>query len=368
MIFKIVNLKLLFLFNPKRHWVLILIFACFLPHISLAIDKLNSENLGEFKMSPMAIQIQGIGQEKKGSQFQWVDSHIGLQWFNDSNWKTELQISSEDLRSRSVFFYPKSNEYNLLRFAYIQKDTEYANFSFGRMEVPFSRLKNHIGWTLPTVMEEISLWTNSDWGVAVQANHKAYETKAMVFNGEGESDSDKRLWFAGEWKYESESEFGVLVSGLTGETDTGSTDATGSGGPRSKAQSEFHLPFDPLVKSKIRFTQLAVFKKWNHSRIWGAVTKGDIFQNETKKSIQHSVIETLLANRDFGLFFRHEFWQPDFSDKNYWEKRISIGGRWTSSDRLVSGYLAVTKILEETEALANDKLVIGVRVQSDWIQ
>ncbi len=325
----------------------------------------SNEKLGEFEVDSFAIQTEWKGKEKQGSQFQWVHSYLGFNWKKEDDWLGHLSISSSDLRRRSVFFSPAEAEEAPLQEAYVQKSTEYFNLFMGRKEIPFFRFQKHLGWSFKTVLEDIGLWTKSDWGLGLYANHKAFETEFMIYNGEGGADQDKRLWFSGEWKYENEYEFGVMISGQTGETDVTST-------ANSKAASLYHFGFDPNAKSKIRMTNLMMFKKWNHSRLWWAITKGDILQSdgisENKKSFQHAMVEAQVSSGEMAFYIRHENWQPNFDQKEFWEKRASLGFRWTSKDNLVSGYIGVTKIFEESDAVANDEGFLGIRVQSDWIK
>ena len=194
--------------------------------LSLPASAAITERLGEVEVTDLLLKPYFLLSEPQEGEFKLGDTSVQMTWFMDKNFQSTFRIGPKTLRNTMVHFVDEADDSIGIVEGYGQFSSVYGQIRYGLIPVQYGVEGD---WQERELFFPRSLLFKSrilplrDIGAMYSVQHNGYFSSFSVFNGEGDSNPDGRMWYAAKWGWNQEDRLKIGVSGLTGTSKPEST-------------------------------------------------------------------------------------------------------------------------------------------------
>jgi len=191
---------------------------CILFFIAPAF-KSYAEILGEFSISEIVLNTSYEYTDPKQSTFSLDGSLASFKWEKENELSVTIGLGPLSLLNTPIYVNENDNEFGLIE-AQAKYMGPYGEISMGLLPVQFAmegELKEGERFFYRGLVFAKKLIALRDFGLAYSIKHNNFYTRAMVHNGESQTENiDGRVFYSGRWGWQS-NKFEIGVSAQTGQ-------------------------------------------------------------------------------------------------------------------------------------------------------
>ncbi len=332
--------------------------------LNSAFAQYQVDQLGEFKIESLRVQVQGQQKESSTGGFKLNDSWLRFSWSLKDDLdaiSSVFELGTPDLTRESLFFNPKNKSELVLTQVWLRYKGKFADTKVGLMPVPFSN-RGVLGFdqnSFPKSQWEEQFWfPQRDFGIEFHSHYGQYDTRIMVHNGESSTENlDGRFWASSAWSYIPSDELKFSVSAMVGQTKSEST--------ASATAQNFGFSIDPNANSKIRVVSFLAAKSWAKRSWLAEYGLGDILQpDQEKKKFGFGLLQSSWPIApSTSILGRVSQIHSDYKEVNSLTRGYGLGFEFRDQKEVLSLTVFGEK-REEKNQVQNDLLTVQFRLNT----
>jgi len=318
--------------------------------LSLPASAAITERLGEVEVTDLLLKPYFLLSEPQEGEFKLGDTSVQMTWFMDKNFQSTFRIGPKTLRNTMVHFVDEADDSIGIVEGYGQFSSVYGQIRYGLIPVQYGVEGD---WQERELFFPRSLLFKSrilplrDIGAMYSVQHNGYFSSFSVFNGEGDSNPDGRMWYAAKWGWNQEDRLKIGVSGLTGTSKPEST--TGLNDPIASVN----------VENEALWRMGTIYALWTPSQ-WKTLlefTMGELVQDDkVQGKFSGGHFDIMYDTPSWSGLLRYDYLEPDTNTDLDIIKEVSVGVIFKNAKQTSWIKLIGTKRIEEGRQRPDDQL------------
>lgn len=323
----------------------LIIFFLFIPNFVFGV----TEQLGTVSLTDVLLKPYLLLKEPQEGEFRLGDSSMQVAWFLDKTFQSRIRLGPESLRNQMARYSDSLQDRIGIVEAFAQYSSVYGQARFGMIPLSYGAegaLEERELFFPRSLFFKNRVFALRDIGFEYRVQNKGYFSEFKVFNGEGETNPDGRMWFIANWGWKDRDKFSAGLAGMTGTTKPSST----AGIADTLAGVD--------VNQQAKWRMGTVFLKWYPSA-WKVLldfTMGELIQSDDiQGKFAGGHLDFIYDQPTWAVMTRFDYFDPNVEASQDLKRESSIGIILKNHNQTSQVKFIGTKVVEDGNQISNDE-------------